>query len=80
MGITKEELEDLIFVEPKVERVSTVSSDGKNLLTRIPKEVRDFLGLKRGDKLRFLVQDIKKISLEILKENEKKKKKRIRRN
>lgn len=76
MAISKNELESLIFIEPRVERVSTLSSDGKNLLTRIPKEVREFLGLSKGDKLRFMVQDRDKISIDVLRQNEKEKKKR----
>lgn len=75
MAITKEELEKLILIEPNVEKVSTVSSDGKNLLTRIPKEVKDFVLLKKGDRLRFIVHNRDKISLEVLRQNEEKKKK-----
>lgn len=78
MPISKEELESLIFVEPKVERVATISSDGKNLLVRIPKEVREHFGLNRGDRFRFLVERGDKISLEIIKDA-KKKKERARR-
>jgi len=76
MAITREELEELIFVEPKVERIARVSSDGKNLLVRIPKEVREYLDLKKGVDLRFLVNDKKGFSVELIKENDKKKEKR----
>ncbi len=56
MPITKEELKDLIK-EPNadIEKITTLSSDGKSLLTRIPKEIVSFLGLKKGNKLKWLV-------------------------
>ncbi len=76
MAITKEELEKLISVEPKIEKVATLSSDGKNLLMRIPKDVRDYFGLRKGTRVRFLVENKNKILLEILKADERKKKKR----
>jgi len=80
MGITKEELEKILSFEPKIECVSTISSDGKNLLTRFPKELREFLDLKKGDKIRFLVEDKEKIFLEIIRHNAKEEKERARRN
>jgi len=48
MSLTEKELRDLISLEPDVEKVSSVSSDGKNLLTRIPKGIAQNIGLKKG--------------------------------
>jgi len=75
MPITRDEFEKLVSFEPYVERIATISSDGKNLLVRIPKDVRDFLKLKKGDRTRFLVNEEGKISVEVLRENAKEKKK-----
>ncbi len=57
MPITKEELKDLIK-EPNadIEKITTLSYDGKSMLTRIPKEIVSFLGLKKGNKLKWLVK------------------------
>jgi len=45
------------MIEPKadIEKVSTISSDGKTSLTRIPKDIVEELDIKKGDKLRWLV-------------------------
>jgi hypothetical protein len=67
MAITEKELKDLIAVKVDIEKISSLSSDGKNLLTRIPKEIREFLDLKKGTKIRWLVNTDKKIKLEIIK-------------
>ena len=70
MSVTEKELRDLINEESDVERVSSVSSDGKNLLTRIPKEIVEKLGLKKGYKLRWM-SNKGKINLGIIKKNAK---------
>ncbi|MBD3252180.1 hypothetical protein GF386_00420 [Candidatus Pacearchaeota archaeon] len=67
MAITEEELRKLIDINADIEKITTLSSDGRNLLTRIPKEIRDFLKLEKGDKLRWLVDEDKKIKIEIIK-------------
>lgn len=73
MAISEEELKKLVKVNVDVERISTVSSDGRNLLTRIPKEVIDFLRIKKGNKIRWLVKaDSKEIKLEVIKNEDKK--------
>ena len=51
MPITEKQLRELISEKPEAERISTISSDGKNLLTRIPKEIREILNLKKGSKI-----------------------------
>ncbi|MGV8152334.1 MAG: AbrB/MazE/SpoVT family DNA-binding domain-containing protein [Candidatus Nanoarchaeia archaeon] len=66
MAINQEELKKLIEVNADIERISTISSDGKNLLTRIPKEVREFVLLKKGSRVKWLVDSNKKIMLEVL--------------
>ena len=68
MAITEQQLKELLR-EPDVdlEKITTLSSDGSNLLTRIPKEVMEFLKLKKGNKVRWLVKsDTKEINIEIL--------------
>ncbi len=64
MSISEKQLRDLIKDEAEIEKVSTVSSDGRNLLTRIPKEVRESLDIKKGSKIRWTVKK-KEIFLEI---------------
>ena len=68
MAITKEELDNLIK-EPNadIEKITTISDDGKSLLTRIPKEIVFFLKLKKGNKLRWLVDSkTKEMKVEII--------------
>jgi hypothetical protein len=50
MAITGEELEELIESKGDIEKKTTISSDGKTFLTRIPKELVDELQIKKGDK------------------------------
>lgn len=67
MAITDEELKDLIK-EPNagIEKITTLSSDGRNLLTRVPTEIVSFLELKKGNKLKWLVDSkTKEIKLEV---------------
>lgn len=66
MGITEKELRDIIGSEPEIEKVSTVSSDGRNLLTRIPKAIAKNIGLKKCDKLVWIIEK-KEIKLEVKK-------------
>jgi len=66
MAITEKELIELIGIKANIEKISTLSSDGKNLLIRIPKELKDFLKLEKGDKLRWLV-DENNIKIEVVK-------------
>ncbi len=66
MAITEEELIELIGIKANIEKISTLSSDGRNLLIRIPKEVKDFLKLEKGDKFRWLV-DEDNIKIEVVK-------------
>jgi len=67
MAITEEELKKLIEIKADIEKITTLSSDGRNLLTRIPKDIRDFLKLEKGDRFRWLVDEDKKIKIEIVK-------------
>jgi hypothetical protein len=69
MAISKKELKELIK-EPSadIEKRTTFSSDGRNLLTRVPREVVDFLDLKKGDRILWQVNpETKDIRVEILK-------------
>jgi len=65
MPITERELIELIEVRADIEKITTLSSDGRNLLTRIPKEIKEHLKLKKGNKLRWLVEG-EKIKMEII--------------
>lgn len=68
MAISEEQLDELIK-EPNadIEKFSKLSSDGRNLLIRIPKEIVDFLNLKKGDKFRWLVKPkTKELSVDII--------------
>ena len=71
MTIRENEFKELIK-EPNadIEKFTIVSNDGKNLLTRIPKEIVDFLKIEKSYKIRWLVKsnDKTKINLEIIKE------------
>jgi antitoxin component of MazEF toxin-antitoxin module len=67
MVITEKELKELISVRADIEKITTLSSDGRNLLTRIPKDVIEFLELKKGYKIRWQVNTDKKIKIEFVK-------------
>ena len=56
MVITKEELKELISPKADIEKISTLSSDGDNLLTRIPNDIVKELNIRKGDKIRWLVE------------------------
>jgi len=43
----------------------TLSSDGKNLTMRIPKQIEKFLNLKKGDKLFVKLESKKRIALKV---------------
>lgn len=63
MGISKKELQGLIEVQTNIEKISKLSFDGKNLLTRIPKDIEEFFSLKKGNKIIWNTQDKDKIIL-----------------
>ena len=68
MVISEEELKEMIK-EPDagIEKFTTLSDDGRNLLTRVPKEIVDFLKLKKGDKVRWYAKaDTKELKVEII--------------
>ncbi len=49
MSITEEELSKILSnPNSNIEKHTTISSDGKNLLTRIPREIVRFLNLSAG--------------------------------
>jgi len=76
MSITRKELEELLKIKTSFEKIVTLSSDGRNLLLRIPKEIREYLSLEKGDKARFSIGDNEKIGFEIIKDDKGKKEKR----
>ncbi len=68
MVVTEAELQELIK-EPNadIEKITSLSSDGKNLLTRVPKEIAEFLRLNKVNKFRWLVKsDSKEIKIEVV--------------
>jgi len=67
MAITEQELKELIGFNAEIEKITTLSSDGRNLLTRIPKELRENLSLEKGDKIRWVVDKKKQVKIEIIK-------------
>ena len=76
MAITEDELDKLIET-PKadIEKITKISSDGKTLITRIPKNIEQNLGIEKGDRFRWLV-DKEKINLDVIKEDGNNKKKK----
>ncbi|MBI4017239.1 MAG: hypothetical protein HY363_06125, partial [Candidatus Aenigmarchaeota archaeon] len=49
-----------------IEKITSLSYDGRNLLVRIPKEIVDFLQLKKGEQLKWIVNSItKEIKIEV---------------
>lgn len=76
MAISREEFEDLISLKGDMEKITKISNDGKRLLTRIPKDIVEELGLEKGDRFRWNVKfKTNIIKLEIIKEDGNKKKK-----
>lgn len=68
MVITEDELKKLIEPNADLVEISTISSDGRTFLTRIPKEVAEDLNITKGDKFKWLVKDkTKEIKLELFK-------------
>lgn len=68
---TEQEIKELIK-QPEydyIEKIVKISSDGRNLVTRIPKSIADYLNIKAGDKIRFytLTGKDKKLEIEIIK-------------
>ena len=57
MAITEEELKEIIEYKADIEKITTISSDGKTLVTRIPKEIVDYLKINKGDKIRWVVRE-----------------------
>lgn len=76
MAITPKELNQIISTQADIEKITKVSSDSKNLLTRIPKEISHFFHITKHHSLRWNV-DIKnkEITLQVLDEKDKKKNK-----
>lgn len=64
--ITEDELKKLIEVKSGIDKVTTLSFDGKNLLTRVPGVIEDYLSLKKGDKFRWIVDNKKNINIEFV--------------
>ncbi len=50
MTVTDDELVELIEDNHDIKKKTTISSDGKTLLTRIPKDIIEELNIKKGTK------------------------------
>jgi len=71
MPVTKEELLELIEPKADIEKISTISSDGKTFVTRIPKEIIEQIKINKGDKIRWLVDEkSKELKIKIEKQND----------
>ncbi|MFA5857109.1 MAG: hypothetical protein WC867_07130 [Candidatus Pacearchaeota archaeon] len=66
MVISESELKNILKTRTNIEKSTTISSDGKNLLTRIPKEIADFLEIEKGYKIKWNITRNKKIKMEIV--------------
>jgi len=66
MAICKEEFIELIKPSGTLEKKSTICGGEKNKLVRIPREVVDFLKIKNGNKINWIVNpQSKSLSIEI---------------
>lgn len=66
MVVTEKEIETLVSLRVDIEKLSKVSSDGKNLLLRIPKEITEYLGLEKTSRLKWYVNLDRKVKLEVV--------------
>jgi bifunctional DNA-binding transcriptional regulator/antitoxin component of YhaV-PrlF toxin-antitoxin module len=68
-GFTRKEIAELIKESETdyIEAINTISSDGRNLVVRIPKEIRDYMKIKKGQRMRFYIKTSgkKKYPLEV---------------
>lgn len=63
------DLYEKIKVDASVIKKSKISSDGRNLLVRIPKEIQEFLEIKKGDSLAWKVDNnTKEMIIEVLRD------------
>jgi antitoxin component of MazEF toxin-antitoxin module len=69
MAIDEEKLKELIEPKAKVEEISSISSDGRNLLTRIPKKIIEEAKIVKGQSIRWLV-DNNELKIELIREND----------
>ena len=64
--ITERKLQQLIEPAITFEKSTKISSDGRTFLTRIPKDIIDEMHLKKGQKVRWILDSkTKKIKIEI---------------
>ena len=57
MAITKEEYINLTRDDTDVEKVSKISSDGVNMMSRIPKDIVGEMLIKKGDEIKWTIKD-----------------------
>ncbi|GEM_PF-5170741 len=55
----KEQIESILdegaYREEKIEKAATISFDGEQFLVRLPKKISDILDVRKGNKMRFIV-------------------------
>ncbi len=57
MAITEEEYVNLTRDDTDVEKVSKISSDGVNMMSRIPKDIVGEMLIKKGDEIKWSIKD-----------------------
>jgi hypothetical protein len=67
MAIKEKDLLRLIEINLSSSKKSKISFDGKNLLTRVPKEVAILLEIKKGQRIEWICDDNKSVKIKILK-------------
>lgn len=73
MAITEEELKKIIEPKADIEEISKISSDGSNLLTRIPKSIVEHAEIKKGQNIRWLFdKENSNLKIELIKDDKKK--------
>jgi hypothetical protein len=75
MVIDEEALKELIEPRARIEETSSISSDGRNLLTRIPKNIATKANIKKGQNIRWLIDGIdNKLKIELIEDGHTEKK------
>ena len=66
MAISEEKLKELIKTDYSLEKISSICTDGKNLLTRIPKDVVELIKIKKELKEIKKEVDIRKYMITLI--------------
>jgi hypothetical protein len=75
MVITEEKLKEIIEPKAEIEEISSISSDGRNLLTRIPKQIVENAKITKEQNIRWLFNNKNsELKIELIKDDTKKEK------